>query len=237
MKKILCSDPCGRRRGRARPPHFTLIELLVMIGIIALLAAVLLPVLNSIRERGRAASCINNLKQAGMALCLYQADYGDCLPVIHRGTFARLEEMPGDPQWYKPLCDAYRYRTEYLHCPSDTGFDGERGIQSYMVNAMFTLGNKVSRLDSSKYIVLAERGYEASGEPEEHQCYPGMSAPAAWKDAVDAKRHRGSANWLFLDGHAAAHPLEETFGDGTPAGNRHFVIEWLSGYVEGHAHH
>jgi len=62
------------------PRRFTLIELLVVIAIIAILAAMLLPALSQARERGRRATCFNNLKQFGSAWHMYAGDFDGYMP-------------------------------------------------------------------------------------------------------------------------------------------------------------
>jgi len=59
---------------------FTLVELLVVITIIAILAALLLPVLSMAKEKGYRTQCVNNFKQLAVAIQLYADDHGDQLP-------------------------------------------------------------------------------------------------------------------------------------------------------------
>jgi prepilin-type N-terminal cleavage/methylation domain-containing protein len=73
---------------------FTLIELLVVIAVIAILAAILFPVLTAAKERGRQISCLNNLKQLSNAFLEYVTDNNNTVPPISLYNFP-----PPVPNW------------------------------------------------------------------------------------------------------------------------------------------
>lgn len=115
------TPPVTRHSSRV-PPAFTLIELLVVIAIIGILAAFLLPALARSKDKAKAITCVNNIRQLGVAANVYTADLSR-LPSILDWLYPRIANPPASQDLTKGELYLYLNSKDVYRCPSETGFD------------------------------------------------------------------------------------------------------------------
>jgi prepilin-type N-terminal cleavage/methylation domain-containing protein/prepilin-type processing-associated H-X9-DG protein len=111
----MSDDQQERQPNFKQPIAFTLIELLVVISLIAVLAALLLPVMGRAKESGRATVCLSNLHQIGVALQLYVQDNSNRLPFMRDKSLNTTNELPAPDL----VLSNYLGNVRVLQCPSD----------------------------------------------------------------------------------------------------------------------
>ena len=197
---------------------FTLVELLVVIGIIALLIAVLLPSLRRARESANRVSCASNMRQIGTAFMMYTAD--------HKGYFPRpaVSSQPEDWIYWqggRNLNDSRiapyigrKFNEKLFFCPSDDLLSHKTSYKfSYTVN-FFVCRNvpdplmKFSRIKrpSQKIMLIDE-----SSETVDDGCWAPQNYKSDGKNLLSNRHDRrietstdsnaGFGNAVFADGH------------------------------------
>lgn len=113
--------------------RFTLMELMIVIAVIVVLAALLMPVLQQMREGARASECSNNLKQLATYAGLYRNSNRDQWCSGDRVGNTRSQSLPyvyamgRGGQWSDDYRELTSAKSSFLRCPS-VGFKAESGV-------------------------------------------------------------------------------------------------------------
>lgn len=214
------------RRSISQGAGFTLIELLVVISVVVLLMAILLPVVQRVRNQARAVACQSNLKQWGTILALYIEDSQGYLP-FPGGFYSILRGLSfsnDDPNGPEPLNPVYT--KGILFCPMairsgrevprtfrawEFGLNGAPVRGSYGFNRqlfVFTFDPSIQTGKGSPDIFsLSGRGNiptlldatKQQGCPIDRFPPPSLEAFGNSWGTFCINRHNGHVNGLFLD--------------------------------------
>jgi prepilin-type processing-associated H-X9-DG protein/prepilin-type N-terminal cleavage/methylation domain-containing protein len=187
---------------RARQAAFTLTELLIVVAIVAILAAILMPVGRRMIEQGNQAKCMSNLRQLYGVLMFYAAENNQMLPSPD------VNEDPDSQSaahWFRRL-DRYiaqQERIKILTCPSAKTFKPGDWSTAYGMN--YYLGKnqdwRTLSIDQKSRVVLLA---DAVINPAWHSAGSAIFEDGGPFNKTVDLRHGGRANFLFLDGHVEA---------------------------------
>jgi prepilin-type N-terminal cleavage/methylation domain-containing protein len=131
---------------------FTLVELLVVIGIIALLIAILLPTLSSARRQSNTVKCLSNLRQIGAAFALYGVEYKGVWPVAVHSAGDTRYHMAEEHRWPDMIAP-------FVHTTQQFKYDNLEEIRKNSVIWGCPEWTKTEQYDASNFADRVRVGY------------------------------------------------------------------------------